>query len=42
MLQWPGIKLDGFRFHLSQAWWRAIHRFGLTTEYQNDESEISK
>ncbi|CAI6369784.1 unnamed protein product [Macrosiphum euphorbiae] len=42
MLQWPGIQLDGCRFHLSQAWYRAIQRFGLAADYKNDESEISK
>jgi len=42
MLQWPEIKLDGCRFNLSQAWWRAIQRFEFATDYTNEESEISK
>jgi hypothetical protein len=42
MLQWLRIKLTSCRFHLSQAWWCAIQRFGLATNYKNDELEISK
>jgi len=41
MLQWPEIKLDGCRFHLSQTWWRAIQRLGLAADYKNDGSEIT-
>jgi len=26
----------GYRFHVTQGWWRAIQRFGLTEKYKID------
>jgi len=33
-LIWPNAKLMGCRFHVTQSWWRAIQRFGLTEDYK--------
>jgi len=33
-------KIIGCRFHLTQAWYRQLQNFGLSTEYQNQSSEI--
>jgi len=35
---WPLTKVRGCRFHLGQSWYRAIQKFGLSSEYvQNTE-----
>lgn len=35
---WPLTKVCGCRFHLGQSWYRAIQKFGLSSEYvQNTE-----
>lgn len=37
---WPQTKIIGCRFHLTQAWYRQLQKLGLSTEYQNQSSEI--
>jgi len=37
---WPQTKIIGCRFHLTQAWYRQLQNLGLSTEYQNESSEI--
>lgn len=39
---WNNIKITGFRFHLTQAWYRQIQKHGLTQSYKDDKSEIGK
>lgn len=38
---WPQIKIIGCRFHLSQAWWRHIQKFGLSKDYK-EGTEVGK
>jgi len=33
---WSNSRQVGCRFHLTQAWWRAIQRFGMTTAYKTN------
>ncbi|KAE9524590.1 hypothetical protein AGLY_014640 [Aphis glycines] len=35
---WPSSKIVGCRFHLTQAWYRNVQKYGLATEYQNNTS----
>ncbi|KAE9537652.1 hypothetical protein AGLY_006675 [Aphis glycines] len=35
---WPSSKIVGCRFHLIQAWYRNVQKYGLATEYQNNTS----
>lgn len=35
-LIWPNSKLMGCRFHLTQSWWRAVQKFGLTEDYKTN------
>lgn len=37
---WPQTKIIGCRFYLTQAWYRQLQKLGLSTEYQNQSSEI--
>lgn len=39
---WPTIEIKGCRFHLGQSWWRKIQELGLSAEYKDQSSEISK
>jgi len=37
---WSKTKIIGCRFHLTQTWYRQLQKLGLSTEYQNQSSEI--
>lgn len=39
---WEDVQIVGCRFHLGQAWYRKIQECGLSTVYQDHDSEISK
>jgi hypothetical protein len=39
---YPDVIIKSCRFHLGQAWWRKIQNLGLSKEYKNYGSEISK
>jgi hypothetical protein len=36
------VRLMGCRFHLGQAWFRVIQKFGLATKYKDPEDEAGK
>jgi hypothetical protein len=42
LISWPEVRLMGCRFHLGQAWFRAIQKFGLATKYKDPEDEAGK
>lgn len=35
---WPLSNIVGCRFHWTQAWYRNVHKLGLSTEYKNNSS----
>lgn len=37
---WPGIKIQGCLFHLTQAWYRKIQELGLVRQYRDQQSPI--
>jgi len=37
---WPNVEIGGCRFHLTQAWWRSVQKFGLSVDYKNMSPEI--
>lgn len=39
---WADIKNVGCKFHLAQSWWQKIATVGLSKEYKDKTSEISK
>jgi len=39
---WPNVEIVGCRFHLTQAWWRSVQKFGLSVDYKNMSSEIGQ
>lgn len=38
---WPSVRIEGCRFHLSQAWFRKIQSLGLTKVYKSRSAEGS-
>ncbi|XP_071173818.1 uncharacterized protein [Mytilus edulis] len=38
----PSIEIKCCRFHLGQAWWRKIQKVGLSQQYKELDSDISK
>jgi len=38
---WPSIQVKECRFHLGQSWHRKIQKLGLSTDYKNNNTEIS-
>lgn len=39
---WPNTEIVGCRFHLTQAWWRNVQKFGLSVDYNDMSSEIGQ
>lgn len=37
---WPNVRIIGCRFHLGQAWYRKIQKYGLIKEYQDKASPV--
>jgi hypothetical protein len=38
----PNTEIIGYRFHLTQSWWRNVQKFGLATHYKDESSDIGK
>jgi hypothetical protein len=39
---WPNTEIIGYRFHLTQSWWRNVQKFGLATHSKDESSDIGK
>jgi len=38
----PNVQRRGCRFHLGQSWWRRIQTLGMSEDYSDKNSAISK
>jgi len=39
---WPNTTIIGCQFHLAQSWWRNVQKYGLTSFYKDESSEIGE
>jgi hypothetical protein len=42
MVDFEYAEIIGYRFHLTQSWWRNVQIFGLATYYKDESSDIGK